>query len=93
MCMLVIQSLNRQNIYNGGCTLRIDFSTTNKLAVKFNNDRTWDYTNPDLPSGDERMTQEFRSGKLLPAEERNYLLPTHTVVTCLCRVLLVNNKV
>jgi len=62
MCVLVLQSLNGQNIYNGGCTLRIDFSNLSKLSVKFNNDKMWDYTNPDLPSGDERMMDVFRSG-------------------------------
>jgi len=37
----------------------------NKLSVKFNNEKSWDYTNPDLPSGDERMMErDFRSGKL-----------------------------
>jgi len=47
-------SLNGQNIYNGCCTLRVDFAEMRKLKVKYNNDRTWDYTNPNLPSGDER---------------------------------------
>lgn len=46
-------SLNGQNIYNGCCTLRIDISKLQELNVKFNNDKTWDYTNPNLPSGDQ----------------------------------------
>jgi len=48
----VTQSLNGQNIYNGCCTLRIDFSKLQELNVKFNSDKSWDYTNPNLPSGD-----------------------------------------
>jgi len=60
-----MQSLNGQNIYNGGCALRIDFSKMNKLKVKYNNEKMWDYTNPHLPSGDERMMDDFRSGILL----------------------------
>ena len=58
----VLQALNGQNIYNGGCTLRIDFSNMKKLSVKYNNDKMWDYTNPHLPSGNERMMDDFRSG-------------------------------
>jgi len=49
------QSLNGQNIYNGCCTLRIDFSKLQELNVKFNNDRSWDYTNPHLPTGGDPM--------------------------------------
>jgi len=52
MCLLLTQSLNGQNIYNGCCTLRIDFSKLQELNVKFNNEKTWDYTNPNLPTGD-----------------------------------------
>ena len=46
------QSLNGQNIYNGCCTLRIDFSKLQALNVKYNNDKSRDYTNPTLPNGD-----------------------------------------
>jgi len=52
ICLLLTQSLNGQNIYNGCCTLRIDFSKLQELNVKFNNDKSWDYTNPSLPTGD-----------------------------------------
>ena len=48
----LLQSLNGQNIYNGCCTLRIDFSKLPSLNVKYNNDKSRDYTNPNLPSGD-----------------------------------------
>jgi len=63
--MLVVQSLHGQNVYNGGCTLRVDFSNMSKLSVKYNNDKMWDYTNSDLPGGDERMVErDFPYGKL-----------------------------
>jgi len=52
MAVMYDQSLNGQNIYNGCCTLRIDFSKLQELNVKFNNDKSWDFTNPNLPSGD-----------------------------------------
>lgn len=47
-----MQSLDGQNIYNACCTLRIDFSKLTSLNVKYNNDKSRDYTRPDLPSGD-----------------------------------------
>uniref|UniRef100_A0A8C3G4M8 RRM domain-containing protein n=1 Tax=Cyclopterus lumpus TaxID=8103 RepID=A0A8C3G4M8_CYCLU len=45
-------SLDGQNIYNSCCTLRIDFSKLVNLNVKYNNDKSRDYTRPDLPTGD-----------------------------------------
>jgi len=45
-------SLDGQNIYNGCCTLRIEFSKLECLNVKYNNDKSRDYTRNDLPSGE-----------------------------------------
>ncbi|XP_064194679.1 polypyrimidine tract-binding protein 2-like isoform X2 [Anguilla rostrata] len=45
-------SLDGQNIYNSCCTLRIDFSKLINLNVKYNNDKSRDYTRPELPAGD-----------------------------------------
>lgn len=47
-----IKSLDGQNIYNSCCTLRIDFSKLVNLNVKYNNDKSRDYTRPELPAGD-----------------------------------------
>ncbi|KAJ7386557.1 Polypyrimidine tract-binding protein 2 [Desmophyllum pertusum] len=44
-------TLDGQNIYNGCCTLHLDFSKLTTLTVKFNNDKSRDFTRPDLPSG------------------------------------------
>jgi hypothetical protein len=44
--------LDGQNVYNGCCTLRIDFSKLATLNVKYNNDKSRDYTNPLLPAGE-----------------------------------------
>lgn len=46
------QSLDGQNIYNSCCTLRIDYSKMTSLNVKYNNDKSRDFTNPNLPTGD-----------------------------------------
>ncbi|KAL4236022.1 Polypyrimidine tract-binding protein 2 [Mactra antiquata] len=45
-------SLDGQNIYNGCCTLRIDYSKLGQLNVRFNNDKSRDFTNHNLPSGE-----------------------------------------
>ncbi|XP_013876745.1 polypyrimidine tract-binding protein 1a isoform X2 [Austrofundulus limnaeus] len=45
-------SLDSQNIYNACCTLRISFSKLTSLNVKYNNDKSRDYTRPDLPTAD-----------------------------------------
>ncbi|XP_050997490.1 polypyrimidine tract-binding protein 1-like isoform X1 [Acomys russatus] len=44
--------LDGQNIFDGCCTLRIAFSQLTHLTVKYNNNKSYDYTRPDLPSGD-----------------------------------------
>lgn len=35
-----LQELDGQNIYNGCCTLRIDYSKLSNLTVKYNNEKT-----------------------------------------------------
>ena len=58
---LVLQSLDGQNIYNACCTLRISFSKLTSLNVKYNNDKSRDYTRPDLPSGDHQPSMEHHA--------------------------------
>jgi polypyrimidine tract-binding protein 1 len=52
-------SLDGQNVYNGCCTLRIDYSKLSTLNVKYNNDKSRDYTNPNLPSGELTFEQQL----------------------------------
>ncbi|KAJ8305303.1 hypothetical protein KUTeg_015848 [Tegillarca granosa] len=59
---VLYQSLDQQNIYNGCCTLKIDYSKLSNLNVKFNNDKSRDFTNPNLPSGDPGMDQGMPYG-------------------------------
>lgn len=51
--------LDGQNVYNGCCTLRIDYSKLSTLNVKYNNDKSRDYTNPTLPSGEMTLEQQL----------------------------------
>uniref|UniRef100_A0A8C2I208 Polypyrimidine tract-binding protein 3-like n=1 Tax=Cyprinus carpio TaxID=7962 RepID=A0A8C2I208_CYPCA len=50
------KALDGQNIYNGCCTLRVEFSKLTSLNVKYNNDKSRDFTRLDLPSGDGQPT-------------------------------------
>lgn len=65
---LILQSLDGQNIYNSCCTLRIDYSKMQSLNVKYNNDKSRDYTNPTLPTGDASLDAASLAlgGELLP---------------------------
>ncbi|NXK41252.1 PTBP3 protein, partial [Piprites chloris] len=45
-------TLDGQSIYSGCCTLHIDFSKLTSLKVKYNNDKSRDFTRIDLPFGD-----------------------------------------
>ncbi|NXK11557.1 PTBP3 protein, partial [Herpetotheres cachinnans] len=45
-------TLDGQSIYVSCCTLRVDFSKLINLKVKYNNDKSRDFTRLDLPSGD-----------------------------------------
>jgi polypyrimidine tract-binding protein 2 len=44
-------ALNGSNIYYGCCTLRIDFSKLSTLNVRYNNEKSRDYTDPTLSAG------------------------------------------
>ncbi|EFA84392.1 RNA-binding region RNP-1 domain-containing protein [Heterostelium album PN500] len=45
------RELDGQNIYNGCCTLKIQYSSLNNLRIKYNNDKSRDFTNPTLLPG------------------------------------------
>lgn len=52
-----LQTLDGQNIYNGCCTLRIEYSKLSSLNVRYNNDKSRDYTNPNLPTGENNAAE------------------------------------
>uniref|UniRef100_H2SY13 Polypyrimidine tract binding protein 3 n=1 Tax=Takifugu rubripes TaxID=31033 RepID=H2SY13_TAKRU len=75
-------SLDGQNIYNGCCTLRIDFSKLSALNVKYNNDKSRDFTRSDLPTGELDPTAAFSVA--LPTYGASAFPPTfqHTALSC-----------
>merc|ERR1711911_3016 len=67
-------TLDGQNIYNSCCTLRIEYSKLSSLNVKYNNDKSRDYTNPTLPTGDPNLDGAFALTATGGAAD--FLLPT-----------------
>lgn len=76
-----MQALDGQNIYNACCTLRIDFSKLVNLNVKYNNDKSRDYTRPDLPSGDGQPALDPAIAAAF-AKETSLLGMTDSIVMC-----------
>eukprot|EP00026_Physarum_polycephalum_P002718 Phypoly_transcript_02726.p1 GENE.Phypoly_transcript_02726~~Phypoly_transcript_02726.p1 ORF type:complete len:556 (+),score=101.07 Phypoly_transcript_02726:920-2587(+) len=70
---LAKNGLDGQNIYVGCCSLRINFSTIKDLDIKYNNEKSRDFTNPYLPrSGGQSGSSEP------PAAIPYYPPPAHT---------------
>ncbi|XVE60106.1 hypothetical protein DITRI_Ditri05aG0100500 [Diplodiscus trichospermus] len=51
-------SLQGRNIYDGCCQLDIQFSNLDELQVHYNNDRSRDFTNPNLPTEQKGRTSQ-----------------------------------
>ncbi|KAM6104835.1 polypyrimidine tract-binding protein 3 [Pterocles gutturalis] len=51
-------ALDGRSIYTACCTLRIDFSNLTSLKIKYNNEKSRDFTRLDLPSGDDHQPLE-----------------------------------
>jgi len=70
LSVCLCQALDCKDMYPGCCTLRIDYSRMATLNVKYNNDKSRDFTNPNLPRGDEMA---------IPGHPVNGSPPTHSV--------------
>uniref|UniRef100_A0A3B4FX15 Polypyrimidine tract binding protein 3 n=1 Tax=Pundamilia nyererei TaxID=303518 RepID=A0A3B4FX15_9CICH len=75
-------TLDGQNIYNGCCTLRIDFSKLSVLNVKYNNDKSRDFTRADLPSGELEPAATF--GKSKGLSQYSLYGGGASELTCMC---------
>ncbi|KAJ8010443.1 hypothetical protein DPEC_G00075130 [Dallia pectoralis] len=67
-------ALDGQNIYNSCCTLRIDYSKLVNLNVKYNNDKSRDYTRPELPAGDGQPAVDPNMAAAFQGKDSNSLL-------------------
>ncbi|KAM9507562.1 polypyrimidine tract-binding protein 3 isoform 1-T1 [Guaruba guarouba] len=69
-------NLDGQNIYAMCCTLHIDFSKLGSLEVKYNNERSRDFTRIDLPLDDGQQPLEL---PMAPAYgTQNFIIPSYT---------------
>ncbi|NXM32214.1 PTBP3 protein, partial [Oxyruncus cristatus] len=69
-------SLDGQSIYTGCCTLRIDFSKLSSLKVKYNNDKSRDFTRVDLPFGDGQRSLDASLAAAFATQ--NMIFPSYT---------------
>ncbi|KAJ4701084.1 polypyrimidine tract-binding protein 3 [Melia azedarach] len=60
--VLARTSLQGRNIYDGCCQLDIQFSNLDELQVNYNNERSRDFTNPNLPSEQKGRTSQSGYG-------------------------------
>lgn len=74
-----LKNLSGQNIYNGCCTLQIDFSKLQSLNVKYNNDKSRDYTNPILPANENSNEPISIGAKYVPSLPNVYGSPIVTL--------------
>ncbi|PIC45841.1 hypothetical protein B9Z55_005728 [Caenorhabditis nigoni] len=90
---LAKQGLENQNVYNGCCTLRIDYSKLSTLNVKYNNDKSRDYTNPNLPPGEMTLEQQIAIStipglqNLIPTNPYNFAFGANPATTFLTNQL------
>lgn len=70
--------LDGQNVFSGCDTLRIDFSKLQALNIRFNNEKSMDYTNPNLPSGDQAQSPATAGTPATTASVDQYTLNVAT---------------
>ena len=46
------ENYDGQNLYYGCCPLKVEYSKLTNLNVKYNNEKSRDFTRPDLPTGE-----------------------------------------
>jgi len=64
-------AMDGKNIYADCCTLRIQYSTLTNLTVKYNNDKSRDFTNPSLPA----VAQSLIHSTYHPSQQLQYSQP------------------
>ena len=52
---VAMERFQGKNIYSGCNTLNIQYSNLPDITVKYNNDRSYDFTNPTLPAGEQGL--------------------------------------
>ena len=65
-CLMILWSRHDENAFQ----LHIEYSKLHSLTVKFNNDKSRDYTNPTLPPGEGPMQPQQDLGKRISSVPR-----------------------
>ncbi|KAH1260608.1 Polypyrimidine tract-binding 3 [Glycine max] len=79
-----------RNIYDGCCQLDIQFSNLDELQVNYNNDRSRDFTNPNLPTEQKGRSSQMANAAAIAAAFGGGLPPGITGTNERCTVLVAN---
>ncbi|KAE9618320.1 putative RNA recognition motif domain-containing protein [Lupinus albus] len=63
-------ALQGRNVYDGCCQLDIQFSNLDELQVNYNNDRSRDFTNPNLPTEQKGRPSQPDAGNMYGSAAR-----------------------
>ncbi|EOA36674.1 hypothetical protein CARUB_v10012016mg [Capsella rubella] len=83
-------ALQGRNIYDGCCQLDIQFSNLEELQVNYNNDRSRDYTNPNLPAEQKGRSSHMANTAAIAAAFGGGLPPGITGTNDRCTLLVSN---
>ncbi|XVF64340.1 hypothetical protein PTKIN_Ptkin09bG0161500 [Pterospermum kingtungense] len=83
-------SLQGRNIYDGCCQLDIQFSNLDELQVHYNNDRSRDFTNPNLPTEQKGRSSQMANAAAIAAAFGGGLPPGISGTNDRCTVLVSN---
>ncbi|KAL5195318.1 Polypyrimidine tract-binding 3 [Glycine soja] len=83
-------TLQGRNIYDGCCQLDIQFSNLDELQVNYNNDRSRDFTNPNLPTEQKGRPSQMANAAAIAAAFGGGLPPGITGTNDRCTVLVSN---
>ncbi|RYQ93071.1 hypothetical protein Ahy_B09g099331 isoform C [Arachis hypogaea] len=83
-------TLQGRNIYDGCCQLDIQFSNLDELQVNYNNDRSRDFTNPNLPTEQKGRPSQMANAAAIAAAFGGGLPPGVTGTNDRCTILVSN---
>ncbi|KAF1860866.1 hypothetical protein Lal_00000280 [Lupinus albus] len=83
-------ALQGRNVYDGCCQLDIQFSNLDELQVNYNNDRSRDFTNPNLPAEQKGRPSQMGNADAITAAFGGNLPPGITGENERCTILVSN---
>ncbi|KAF1878319.1 hypothetical protein Lal_00046986, partial [Lupinus albus] len=83
-------ALQGRNVYDGCCQLDIQFSNLDELQVNYNNDRSRDFTNPNLPTEQKGRPSQVANADAIAAAFGGNFPPGVTGENDRCTILVSN---